>query len=679
MPTLAFEIGCEELPHSELESFAAQFSENLRALLKAQRLEYQDLTSVATPRRLGAVVHGLAERQSSAQVERKGPAWDKAFDAAGEPTAAASGFARSCDTTVDKLQRSADGRLLCVQQLPQFAAQEVLEQALATTASALKLKKSMRWNLATDRFSRPIRWLLALLDDQVLKLEVAGCAAGNSSYGHRLIHPQPVPIDHADAYLGDLRTVGKVVATAAQRSELIEQQVAAICSEHQLSADLSGQLLTTITNLVELPDARLCSFPEHFLELPDKLLRSVLIEHQKYIPLNYSAGKLSNYFIAVSNNPEGDGALISKGHERVVRPRLEDAWFFWSKDKDSGLVALAERLPKLVFARGLGSMHDKSQRHTLLLQFVAADLPPAQQEHLQQAARLAKADLLSNLVQEFPELQAYAGARLAQAAGMAEELCSAIAQQYQPSGREDAIPTMPAALLALVDKVDSLTAFFSIGKKPSSSADPLSLRRAALGVVRILDAHRLQLDLGELFVNSAASLAVPEAKREQLQQELVAFIQERLRVFWTEAGFAAQQVRAVLAVAPTRVDEQRRRLQALKLWLADERGQQLAEIYKRINNICREAANAELRPMPESSESADAELLRVYRGTADAWRDADHEHNLGLLLELQQPLARFFNEVMVNSDDQQLREFRRGLLQAIRGLFLRVADFAELA
>ena len=681
MPTLALEIGCEELPHSELAGLEEQLQSNLSALLKTQRLHYQSITSVATPRRLGAVVHGLAERQASEQVERKGPAWAKAFTADGQPTPAALGFARSCSTTIDKLQRSVDDRLLCIQQLPRQNSLEVLEQNLAPLVSALQLKKSMRWNLATDRFSRPIRWLLALLDDQVLSLSMAGCSASNLSYGHRLLQRQALQISHADTYLDQLRQNGQVLAESGQRRQLIEQQVASICAERNLRADLSPQLLTTITNLVELPEALLCSFPERFLDLPEKLLRSVLIEHQKYIPLHSSAGQLSNYFIAVSNNPDGARELITRGHERVVRPRLEDAWFFWNKDRELGLAALAEKLPKLVFARGLGSMQAKSERTAQLLDKLTAELglEQAQQQHLQQAAQLAKADLLSNLVQEFPELQAYAGARLAQAANMAPTVSSAIEQQYQPSGRDDSAPAMPAALLALADKTDSLSAFFSIGKKPSSSADPLSLRRAALGIVRILDEHQLQLDLGELFAQSLALLAVDASRSQQLQQELLSFVQERLRVFWLEAGFSAQQVRAVLAVVPTRVDQQRQRLQALQAWLADPRGQQLAEIYKRINNICREAVASELKPPPACAEAADAQLFTTYQSLQSAWLAGNNEHNMELLLQLRQPLSDFFEQVLVNSDEEQLRDFRRSLLHGIRSLFLSIADFAELS
>ena len=681
MPTLALEIGCEELPHSELAGLEERLQSNLRALLKTQRLHYQSITSVATPRRLGAVVRGLAERQASAQVERKGPAWAKAFAADGQPTPAALGFARSCSTTIDELQRSADDRLLCIQQLPSANSREVLEQNLTGLASDLQLKKSMRWNLATDRFSRPIRWLLALLDDQVLSLSIAGCSASDLSYGHRLLQRQALRITHAESYLDQLRTSGQVLAESSQRRQLIEQQVASICAEHSLRADLSPQLLSTITNLVELPEALLCSFPERFLELPEKLLRSVLIEHQKYIPLHSGAGQLSNYFIAVSNNPDGVRELISRGHERVVRPRLEDAWFFWNKDKEIGLAALAEKLPKLVFARGLGSMQEKSARNAQLLAILVAELglAPAQQQHLQQAAHLGKADLLSNLVQEFPELQAYAGARLAQAANMPATVASAIEQQYQPSGRDDTTPSMPEALLALADKADSLSAFFSIGKKPSSSADPLSLRRAALGIVRILDEHQLQLDLGELFARSLALLAVEASRVDQLEQELLSFVQERLRVFWLEASFSAQQVRAVLAVAPTRVDLQRQRLQALQAWLTDPRGQQLVEIYKRINNICRETVPTELQWPLNGSEAADAQLFTAYQQVRSAWLVGNNEHNMELLLQLRQPLSDFFEQVLVNSDNPQLRDFRRSLLHGIRSLFLSVADFAELS
>ena len=681
MPTLALEIGCEELPHSELAALEEQLQSNLSALLKTQRLHYQSITSVATPRRLGAVVRGLAERQTQDQIERKGPAWAKAFDADGQPTPAALGFARSCSTTIDQLQRSADDRLLCIQQLPSRDSRQVLEQNLATLASDLQLKKSMRWNLATDRFSRPIRWLLALLDEQVLSLSIAGCSASNLSYGHRLLQRQALRISHAETYLEQLRQSGQVLAESSQRRQLIQQQVASICTEHDLRADLSPQLLATITNLVELPEALLCSFPEHFLELPEKLLRSVLIEHQKYIPLNSSNGQLSNYFIAVSNNPHGARELIARGHERVVRPRLEDAWFFWNKDKEIGLVALAEKLPKLVFARALGSMQEKSERNCQLLTALSAELGLAQsqQQHLQQAARLGKADLLSHLVQEFPELQAYAGARLAHAANLPTTVCSAIEQQYQPSGRDDTMPTMPAALLALADKIDTLSAFFSIGKKPSSSADPLSLRRAALGVVRILDEHQLPLDLHELFGQSLALLAVDASRGSQLQQELLSFVQDRLRVFWLDAGFSTQQVRAVLAVAPTRADLQRHRLQALQAWLEDPRGQQLAEIYKRINNICREAMPTELQwPLP-ASEAADSQLFTAYQQVQSAWLPADIEHNMELLLQLRQPLNALFDQVLVNSENPQLREFRRNLLCSIRSLFLTVADFAELS
>ena len=676
MATLVFEVGCEELPYSELTNLAEQLIQQLIKRLDAERLSYQSIEPILTPRRLGAVLQGVAERQSSATTERKGPALSQAFAADGQPTAAAIGFARSCGVELGALQHSSDGKLLCVQQLPESLAVPVLAEVLPAAFQAIKPRKTMRWDSSSTRFSRPVRWLLVLLDQQLVSCSIAGCAASNKTSGHRLINPSFFAIDSADAYFSSLAETGKVIANFTERSTLIQQQVDDLAQQQILAPDLSSRLLEIITSLVESPQALLCSFPEHFLQLPDKLLRSVLIEHQKYIPLNKADGQLSHYFIAVSNNPEGDNELISSGHERVVRPRLEDALFFWNKDQQTGLEALAQRLDKLSFARGLGSMQAKTQRLETLVTQLAGALGIDSSE-LQQAARLAKADLLSNLVQEFSELQGYAGACLARSAGMPELLCSALEQQYQPAGRDDAVPSMPAALLALSDKLDTLAAMFSVGKKPSSSADPFGLRRAALGIIAIISEHKLPLDLAELCLMTIKALAVPAERQAEVQQQLIDFLQERLRVLWVERGFSAELVRSVLTVVALDINEQQLRLAALQDWSQDSRGRQLLEIYKRINNICNQQ-QPQIAPSSVKLEVADELLEQAYQKIERGWQEADSSARLSLLLQLHQPLADFFAEVMVMSEDLALRQARLQLLSRIRELFDQVADFSAL-
>ena len=676
MATLVFEVGCEELPYSELTSLSEQLLQQLAKRLEAERLSYASIEPLLTPRRLGAVLAGVAERQSSATTERKGPALGQAFAADGQATAAAIGFARSCGVELSELEHSADGRLLCVQQLPELPAASVLAEVLPAAWQAIKPRKTMRWDASSTRFSRPVRWLLVLLDQQLIVCSIAGCSASNKTSSHRLINPGFFAIDSADAYFSRLAENGKVIANFNERSALIQQQVDDLARQQALVPDLSPQLLTIITSLVEYPQALLCCFPERFLQLPDKLLRSVLIEHQKYIPLNKADGQLSNYFIAVSNNPEGDSELIRQGHERVVRPRLEDALFFWNKDQQTGLEALTQRLDSLSFARGLGSMHAKAQRLEVLVKQLADDLGIAETE-LQAAARLAKADLLSNLVQEFPELQGYAGACLARSAGMSELLCSALAQQYQPAGRDDAVPGMPAALLALSDKLDTLAAMFSIGKKPSSSADPFGLRRAALGIIAIISEHKLPLNLAGLCLMAIKALDVAADKQAKVQQHLVDFLQERVRVLWVERGFSAELVRAVLKVVPLDINEQQLRLAALQDWSRDARGRQLLEIYKRINNICGQQ-QPQAAPAKAKLQAADELLEQAYQSVVGNWQSADTSARLLLLAQLYQPLADFFAEVMVMTEDLPLRQARLQLLSRIRELFDQIADFSTL-
>ena len=679
MPNLAFELGLEELPYTELTNLSAQLRAQVEQRLQQQRLNYARLHEVATPRRLGLVLEQFDARQADSVSERKGPAWQQAFDSEGQPSKAALGFARSCGVALEQLERSADDRLLFRQQIAGKAARDLIPGLLAEAVGAITARKSMRWRLDSTRFSRPLRWLLLLLDDEVLPLSLLGCSADRHTSGHRLMAPEPLAIATASDYLPRLEREGKLIAGFAARQRALQTQVDIICARQQLQPSCSEDLYQTITALVELPQANLCRFPERFLQLPDELLRSVLVGHQKYIPLARPQGELSNCFIAVNNNPEGDQELIDQGHQRVVRPRLEDASFFLSTDQQRGLEDMAASLGQLSFARGLGSMQAKSERIAALLAPLCAQLECDELDTLQAAARLAKADLLSNLVQEFPELQGYAGAHLARLQGLDSAIATAIEQHYAPRGRDDTVPAMPAALLALADRLDSLAAFFSVGKKPSSSADPYSLRRAALGAIRIVETHALPLDLTAIWDAALQPLVAEPERRADVQSQLEDFLTERLRALWVETGFAADEVRAVLARAPTAIAQQRQRLQALARWRQDQRGQQLLEIYKRINNICADHAAANRTSWHlDNAAPADANLQSAYAQLQAGWEQLDSEARLQRLLELGPALARFFEEVMVLAPEPELRQLRLDLLAAIRAAFDSIADFAEL-
>jgi glycyl-tRNA synthetase beta chain len=684
------EIGTEELPPLALPELERAFADGLRAGLKEAALSHGEVRTFATPRRLAVLVRDLASAQSAQSIRLKGPPVNAAYGKDGAPTPAALKFAEKCGVGVDALKRVTEGKgefLFFEGTKPGLATPALLPPIVQRSLDALPIPKRMRWGASDAEFVRPVHWLVMLFGGEVVPARILDTEAGRHTRGHRFMGkrtplPLATPADYSKTLFDDF-----VMADFAARRERIRERVAEAGENLRGHALIDAELLDEVTALVEWPDAVAGNFEARFLELPREVLISTLQEHQRYFPVETRDGKLLAHFVTVSNIRSLDSAKVQSGNERVVRPRLSDAAFFWSQDRKQPLAERLGALDAVTFQAKLGSIGDKVRRVATLAGEIAL-LIDSDKLRAVRAAELAKCDLLTSMVGEFPELQGIMGRYYATADGEPAEVAAAIDEHYMPRGAGGALPaTGSGTAVALADKLDTLAGIFAIGQKPSGTKDPFGLRRAAIGALRILVEKKIDLDLRALVTRAAALQPVQNAATAG---ELWDYLVERLRAYFidgAQAGNVAittEMFDAVRASEPVSPLDFGARLHALGRFLALPEAASLTAANKRISNILKKAepgtaGSVDTSVLRENAETALHEALAaVVADTDRALAKRDYATALARLATLRPAVDGFFDTVMVNAEDQNLRRNRLALLAALRRQFTRIADLSCL-
>jgi glycyl-tRNA synthetase beta chain len=704
------EIGTEELPPKALRQLEQAFAGDLTGGLAKAGLRHGEVRSFATPRRLAVLIRRVAAHQPDQKIERRGPPVNAAFDAEGLPTRAAQAFAASCKASVEDLQRREEGKgtfLYYVGVRPGAPAAELLPALVQSALDALPIPRRMRWGAGEAQFVRPVHWIAMLFGREVIPATLLDTASDRLTRGHRFHAPKPLRLSSPSGYERALQERGYVVADFQARRSLVRERAAAVAAGLGGQALMGDALLDEVTALVEWPVPLAGRFDERFLSLPREVLISTLEDHQRYFPVQSADGRLLPCFIAVANIESRDPAKVVEGNQRVVRPRLADAAFFWEQDRKAPLAAHIAGLAKVTFQAKLGSLGDKARRVGLLAVAIAAGGDPtdaarsSRVTHAGRAAELCKCDLLTAMVGEFPELQGIMGSYYALADGEEPEVATAIREHYQPRSAGDALPaTASGTTLALADKLDTLAGIFAIGEKPTGTKDPFGLRRAAIGVVRILIEKRLELDVAQVLDHAvrlvradiektaaAAGKAAAPASGN-VAAEVYDYVLERLRAYYLEntggTPVTTEMFDAVLAARPVSPLDFDARLRALSAFLALPEAASLTAANKRVANILRKAgesapADVDAAALQAAAERQLFEALRERRdGVSAATARKDYASSLALLAQLRPAVDAFFDQVMVMDENPTLRANRLALLTQMRELFAGVADLSRL-
>lgn len=681
---LLIEIGTEELPPKALRTLSAAFESSLAAQLDKAGLAHGVLRSYATPRRLALFVPALATQQPEQRMTRLGPALQAAFDKAGEPTKAAEGFARSCGVSVAELGQQTDGKVtkLAYEVVQAGAQTQALIPGFVLAAlEQLPIPKRMRWGASRNEFVRPVHWAVLLYGETVIEADILGVQTGRSTRGHRFLHPQTIPLERPADYATSLESRGMVLADFAARRERIREQILAEGRKLAATPIIDEALLDEVTALVEWPVALTGSFDADFLAVPMEALVSSMKEHQKCFHLLDGQGRILPNFITISNLPSKDPGQVIAGNEKVIRPRLADAAFFFRQDKKQPLASRIDKLKSVVFQQQLGTLFDKSQRVARLASYIAQELG-TDADKARRAAELGKCDLMTSMVYEFAELQGIMGSYYAQADGEDAEVARALDEQYMPRFAGDTLPATPTGMvLALAERLDTMTGLFGIGQPPTGSRDPFALRRAALGLLRILIEKRLALALSPCIDFAIAGFTSLTAG-DELAAQVREFILERLRSWYADQQIGAAVFQAVVVLGPDSPLDFDARIHAVQHFAGLPQAQALAAANKRVSNILAKSESGVLRHFDtalavEAAESRLWETLQAVRGSvapllaAGAYKDA-----LVAMAGLQGDVDAFFDDVMVNVDEPELRNNRLALLQELRELFLQVADIS---
>lgn len=684
---LLIELGTEELPPKALKKLIQAFEAGIKQGLEKAELNFDAIRSYAAPRRMAVVVDGLVVRQQDRVVERRGPAISAAFDDDGNPTKALQGFARSCGATVDDLEKleTDKGTWLAFKQEQKGAeTASLLVNILQQSLNDLPIPKRMRWGTLPGEFVRPVHWLVLLFGDDVIPADILGVSSGRESRGHRFHHPAKIRIDSAQSYVPQLQTEGHVVVDMAARRAAIHGQVLELATQLGGQAVLNEELLDEVTGLVEWPVALSGSFDKRFLELPAEALISSMEEHQKYFAVRDQAGELLPYFITICNIESRDPAQVIAGNERVILPRLSDAAFFWATDRKRPLADRQAQLKTIVFQNKLGTVFDKSARVAKLAAVIASetggDAPLAER-----AALLAKCDLVTEMVGEFPDLQGIMGRYYARLDGEHNEVAEALDEQYLPRFSGDKLPqTKTGQAVSLAEKLDTLVGLFGIGQPPTGVKDPFALRRAALGALRVVIENKLDVDLVSLLEHAQQGFDGTLTEQDVTSQ-VMRYLFERLRGYASDQGFKTDVFESVLAVHPSRPLDFMARLYAVAEFRQLEQAEALAAGNKRISNILRkndaegEVATIDVALLVEPAEQALAEKLdAVSSAIAPLLTQADYAGVLNILADMRDTVDGFFEQVMVMADDLEVRNNRLALLNKTRSLFLGVADISCL-
>ncbi|GLS28199.1 glycine--tRNA ligase subunit beta [Marinibactrum halimedae] len=680
------ELGTEELPPKALKSLSDSFADGIIRGLSDQQLGYESVSTFASPRRLAVFIKGLDDATPKKEVVVWGPPAKIAFDDSGSPTKAAQAFASKNGIEVSELKTENDGKadkLVHRKVAGGEATTSLLPVIVEQSLNGLPIPKRMRWGARRDEFVRPVHWLVMLFGDQVIDTTILGCQSGNVSQGHRFHCAEELVINHPNEYESLLETKGHVIASFEKRRDIIVEQVQAQATSIGAQAVIESDLLDEVTALVEWPQALTGRFDERFLSVPAEALISSMKEHQKYFHVVDDTGHLMPNFITVANIISTDPQQVISGNERVIRPRLADAAFFFETDKKTTLGQQRDKLKNIVFQAQLGSVYQKTERVAALAKAISAKLG---QKGLfaERAGELCKSDLVTEMVLEFDNMQGIAGLYYAMNDGEPEEVAQALAEQYLPRFAGDELPsTDTGTVLALADRLDTIVGIFGIGQIPSGSKDPFALRRASLGVLRLIIEKRLDLDLAEL-IDLAKSQYNDLPKAENVKDSVLTYMLDRLRAWYEDAGISAEVYLAVHAKSLSTPTDIHNRIYAVAEFSKLDASQALAAANKRVSNILTKAEATYLEPVNEVLLQEDAEvkladaLVAMDEKVAPLLAKADYTDALAMMAELREPVDAFFDNVMVMADDPALQTNRLSLLAQLRALFLEVADISLL-
>lgn len=676
------EIGTEELPPKALKTLATAFADNLQAELAKLELNHADVSWYAAPRRLAVRINALAAQQADKVVEKRGPAIASAFDADGKPTKAAQGWAAGCGITVEqaeKLETDKGAWLLHKAKVVGAATVTLLPDVVQQALAKLPIAKPMRWGNSTAEFIRPVHTIIMLYGKDVVPATILGRNSGNQTHGHRFHAPEKVAINHADDYLATLRKAF-VVADFAERKAFIAAEVTKTAAALNGKALMDDALLEEVTALVEWPVVLVGSFEESFLQVPAEPLISTMKDNQKYFPLLDQNGKLQNKFIFVANIASKDPQQIIEGNEKVVRPRLSDAQFFFNTDRKQKLADRLDSLKTVLFQQQLGTLAEKSERISKVAGFIAAKIG-ADVGAAERAGLLSKTDLMTNMVGEFPEVQGIMGMHYARLDGEAEAVALALNEQYMPRFAGDELPSrLEGAAVAIADKLDTLVGIFGIGQAPKGDKDPFALRRAAIGALRIMVDKQLPLDLTEAIAFSQQTFGT-KLSNAKVAQDVLEFMLGRFRAWYESEGYSVDVIQAVLARRPTNPSDFDRRVKAVAEFGKLDAAAALAAANKRVANILAKVEGEIATTVNAVLLQEDAEKALFAAIEAEqAYQAGEHSYAAGLshLAAMREVIDNFFDKVMVNADDTAVRANRQALLKQLRELFLQVADISVL-
>ena len=695
MSTILFELGCEELPPKSLKALRDALQTSVTEQLAEADISFDSIKAFAAPRRLALQIQGISEKQPDRSEQKRGPAIKAAFDADGNPSRAAIGFAKGLGIEASELVTITTDKGDYVgyeQVIKGQAVTELLPQILQTALDNLPIAKRMRSGASREEFVRPVQWAVLMQDDQLIEAKIQGQQTGTQTRGHRFHSPDYHPIDHADHYEALLESL-KVIANFEKRRTLINNQVKTLADQVNAKAIIPQELLDEVTALVDFPIALRASFEPRFLQVPQEALISTMQADQKYFCLTDKAGKLLPYFIFITNIESKDPNQIIEGNEKVVRPRLADAEFFFLQDQKQPLFALTESLKTRVFQDKLGTIWQKSERIAKLAAFIATlMLEQGVQIDIDETVRaaiLSKADLASSLVGEYPELQGIAGTYYARLNDEPETVAASLQEQYLPKFSGDVLPQTPIGIcLALADRLDTLVGIFAIDQAPTGSKDPFSLRRSAIGILRILIEKQLPINIVALAQQAIRNYSSADndwvINRADTFTQVITFLNSRYRAMYTEQGVSVDTIQAVQAINTDMPLDFDQRIRAVQAFSELPQASKLADSNKRVANILAKSEAQVADNVDESLVSEPAEQ-QLYRAVSQAQaalmpllETADYTQILQTLASLDEPLTQFFDDVMVNSEDAALKANRLALLKQVRALFLTVADISEL-
>jgi len=686
MESLLIEVGTEELPPKSLKKLCLAFSDNIAKLLTKTGVQIGDSIAYATPRRLSICIKNVAEKQNDRIDERKGPSTAHAYDEKGEPTKAATGFARSCGVDLSELSttKSSEGEWLYhSQKIEGIALNKILPDLILEALKTLPVAKKMRWGDKKDEFVRPIQWLVILHGERLVPATVMGVNSGNVTRGHRFHGQEKIVIPNAESYEEELRVKGCVIPSFEKRKGRILDQIQRVNERLNGKIELDDDLLDEVVGLVEWPTLIMGSFDKHFLSLPDEVLISSMQKHQKYFPVRSNEDILTNDFVTVCNIESIDPDIVRLGNERVIRPRLADAEFFFQTDTSKSLESHQEYLGRMTFQKKLGTLLDKTKRITVIASEIS-EVCKAKQINTNRAAQLARCDLLSEMVGEFPDLQGVMGSYYAEKDGENPEVCLAIKEFYHPRFSGDTIPsTATGRCITLADKIDSIVGLFGVGLAPTGDKDFYALRRAAVGVFRIIVESNIEIDLQNLIsiaTNQFNKISFPD----KITVDILTFIDDRMRAYYLDTGLPIDTFNSIPSLKIISPMEKDRRIKAVNEYRELPEARSLSAANKRITNILKKSVEKNRgawnqKLLIDDSEKKLAEKISSLRPQLETlFNERKYVGYMKKLAELNDDVNNFFESVMIICDEKDIQHNRVALLHDLQDLFGKIADIGKI-